>query len=128
MSILEKIYFETIYPIMPIIHYERYISCQTLNVRSRPPLYLRYAVWAVAAIGVKQHSYQSSENYTKARNLAEAAALTDPRSTQSALYRAQAWLHLAMHDIMCGCFALAWANTVKQFDCFKLQRFTILIL
>lgn len=89
---------------MPIIHYERYNTCQ-------PPLYLRYAVWAIAAIGVKQYSHQNNEYYTKARNLTEAAALTDPRCTQSALCRAQAWLHLAMYDMICGRFELVWTNT-----------------
>ena len=98
---------------MPIMHYERYHSSQTLNTGSWPPLYLRYAIWAVAAIGVKQHSHQSSEYYTKARNLTEAAAFTDSRYTQSALCRAQAWLHLAMHDMMCGRFALVWTNTCQ---------------
>jgi len=96
---------------MPIIHYERYTSCHTSNEGSWPPVYLRYAIWAVAAIGRNQQPHQSNDYYTKARNLTEAAALTNLQPAQSFLFRAQAWLHLAMYDMMCGRFALAWTST-----------------
>jgi hypothetical protein len=72
---------------------------------------LRYAIWAVAALASDDHSHQSSEYYKKARHLTESAALTDPQCRQSAIYRAQAWLHLAMHDIISGRYALSWTNT-----------------
>ncbi|PVH81107.1 hypothetical protein DL98DRAFT_625909 [Cadophora sp. DSE1049] len=110
---LEKIYFEVIYPIMPLLHYERYNSSQTLDNGSYPPLYLRYSVWAVAAIGAKDYYHQNGEYYTKARTLVEASAVTDPRSTQFNLCRAQTWLHLAMYDMMCGRFTLVWTNTCQ---------------
>jgi len=82
--------------IMPLIHH-----------------YLRYSVWAVAAVGAKEHCSQSGEYYTKARHLVEASAVADPRSTQFGLWCTQAWLHLAMHDMMCGRFALVWMNTCQ---------------
>jgi len=96
---------------MPIIHYERYSSCQALNEALWPPIYLRYALWAVAAIGINQNPHQSNEYYTKARNLTEAAALINPQPDKSFLCRAQAWLHLAMYDMMCGRFTLVWIST-----------------
>ena len=118
----EKIYFEGIHPMMPIIHRERYTSCKTLKAAHWPPLYLCYAIWAVAAVGSDQHSHQSCEYYNKARSLTEAAALADPLSTQSTFYCAQAWLHLAMHDMICGRFALVWTSTCQAIRLLQIAK------
>ena len=107
---------------MTIIHRERYTSRQSLKEAYWPPLYLCYAIWAVAAVGSNQHSHQSREYYNKARSLTEAAALTDPLSTQSTIYRAQAWLHLAMHDMICGRFALVWTSTSQAIRLLQIAK------
>lgn len=107
----EKVYFKDIHPIMPIIHCARYTSFQTLDVGAWPPLYLRYAIWAVAAHASEKHSHRSSEYYKMARHLTEEVALVDPKLCHSAISCAQAWLHLAMYDNISGRYSLSWANT-----------------
>ncbi|KAL3421156.1 fungal specific transcription factor [Phlyctema vagabunda] len=121
---LEMSYFEAIYPIMPIIHYERYTSCQTLSVGPWPPTYLRYAIWAVAAIGANPslNTHHGEDCYAKARTLSEAAALTPSESAPYSLCRAQAWLHLAMYDMICGRFALSWTSTSQAIRLLQIAR------
>lgn len=118
----EKVYFEVIHPIMPIIHCTRYTSFQTLSAGAWPPLCLRYAIWAVAALASDDHSHQSSEYYKRARHLTEGAALVDPKCRQSAIYRAQAWLHLAMYDNISGRHSLAWTNTSHAIRLLQIEK------
>jgi hypothetical protein len=111
---------------MSIVHYTRYTSYQTLNVEAWPPLYLRYSIWAVAALGSDTHSHQSDQYYKTTRHLIEAAGLKNPRCVQSAVNCAQSWLHLAMFDVICGRYALSWTNTSQAIRLLQIAKVHVL--
>jgi hypothetical protein len=95
---------------VPIIHRGRY-SSRAPTGDTEPPLYLRYAIMAVAALGADRYSHLSNEYYTNSRHLAELAGLNDPRGRHSTIPRVQTWLHLALYDLICARWALSWTNT-----------------
>lgn len=95
---------------MPIIHRGRYSSRAPIG-DTEPPLYLRYAIVAVAALGSQRYSHLGNDYYTNSRHLTELAGLNDPCGRHSTLPLAQAWLHLAMYDLICARWTLSWTNT-----------------
>ncbi|KAK3088945.1 hypothetical protein LTR53_019879, partial [Teratosphaeriaceae sp. CCFEE 6253] len=46
---LNTIYFDKIHPSIPMIHRPRYYAAMNLAPHMRPPVCLRYAMWANAA-------------------------------------------------------------------------------
>ncbi|RFU33710.1 hypothetical protein B7463_g2632, partial [Scytalidium lignicola] len=106
---LEKVYLEMVHPVMmPILHYERYNASQD---PSWSPTFLHYSIWALSSLVSGRYSHFSNDYYKKARALAEGASATFPLGRKATITLAQAWLHLAMFDLIDGRYAISWTNT-----------------
>lgn len=66
---LNQAYFDKVHPSLPMIHRPRYHAAMNLAPHMRPPVCLRYAMWASAAAvtekyeGLQEHFYQRARKY-----------------------------------------------------------------
>ncbi|KAE8440936.1 hypothetical protein EG329_006175 [Mollisiaceae sp. DMI_Dod_QoI] len=68
---LTQIYFNKIHPSAAIIHQYRYLASLNLPATSRPPISLRYAMWAHAASVTASYMPLHSHFHLRARKYAE---------------------------------------------------------
>ncbi|KAK2737171.1 hypothetical protein FQN57_000428 [Myotisia sp. PD_48] len=108
---LNEIYFHKIHPSMPIIHRPRYYAASNLAPSMRPPVCLRYIMWAHAAavtdkyIGLHPHFYQ------RARKYIELDQMKGLGETMISVAHAQAWDLIAAYEFKMMYFPRAWMST-----------------
>lgn len=104
----EDFYFTVVHPSIPLLHRARYKKQET---ESQSPLYLQYAVWAIAASTSKTYSNQRKRLYQQARkHLRSEDSATRKRNVIPVAY-AQAWIIMAMCEMKLGYYAKSCMST-----------------
>jgi hypothetical protein len=70
-----ELYFEKVYPMMPMIHKLRYYASLDLPPHMRPPPSLQYAIWANAASVSDKYLYYQDVLYERARKYSREAEM-----------------------------------------------------
>ncbi|KAH7390199.1 fungal-specific transcription factor domain-containing protein [Cadophora sp. MPI-SDFR-AT-0126] len=106
---LNRLYFEKFHSSLPMIHKYRYYASMEKGPQTRPPVCLRYAIWATAASF--SENYRSFEDllYKRARQYIEADEMK-PGEQFATLYHAQTWCLLSMYEVTKAYFSRSWMS------------------
>lgn len=110
---LDRIYFEKIHASIPIIHKGRYYASLNMGPSLRPPVSLRYAMWAMAA-SVSDDSECSNLQthfYRRARKCLEESEMKGHGEGFIAVASSQAWQLVASYEFKLMYFPRAWMST-----------------
>jgi hypothetical protein len=98
-----QIFFSKIHPSTPIIHQYRFLA-------DRPPVSLRYAMWALAATITPKYASLHPHFHMRARKYAELDE-TSGRQKYINIRHAQAWLLIGIYEFKMMMFPNAWMTT-----------------
>ncbi|KAJ5972194.1 uncharacterized protein N7479_002112 [Penicillium vulpinum] len=110
---LEALFFEKIYPIMPIIHRPRYFAALTLAPNMRPPICLRYIMWCNAASVSDKYFFLHNHFYQRARKYAEVDEMKGFGENIVSLAHCQTWIFIGTYEFRMIFFPRAWLSVGK---------------
>ena len=97
-----------------MMHKYRYLAALNLAPKMRPPVCLRYAMWALAAsVTEKFHSYQEIF-YHRARRYVEADEIKGHGESIITVGHAQAWNLITAYEFKMMYFPRAWLSTGRS--------------
>ncbi|KAJ5564823.1 hypothetical protein N7513_001065 [Penicillium frequentans] len=110
---LESIFFEKIYPMMPIIHRPRYFANLNLGPNLRPPICLRYMMWCHAASVTDKYFFLHTHFYQRARKYAEMDEMKGFGESIITLGHCQTWILIGSYEFRMIYFPRAWLSVGK---------------
>ncbi|KAJ5935424.1 hypothetical protein N7466_004971 [Penicillium verhagenii] len=110
---LETIFFEKIYPMMPIIHRPRYFASLNLGLNLRPPICLRYIMWCHAASVTDKYFFLHTHFYQRARKYAETDEMKGFGESIISLGHCQTWILIGAYEFRMIYFPRAWLSVGK---------------
>lgn len=106
-----EIFFQKIYPSSPVIHRPRYYAAMNLAPSMRPPVCLRYAMWALAAVITDKYRDLHTHFYQRARKYAESDQTKGLGEVMISVAHAQCWLLIGTYEFKMMMFPRAWMST-----------------
>ncbi|TGJ78211.1 hypothetical protein E0Z10_g10554 [Xylaria hypoxylon] len=118
---LDQLYFDRVDSCMPIVHHGRYSSWARQTTKTRQQLGLQYTLWTAAAAASAHYKGMGESLYCEARRLLRdpEEGLTDPATTE--IEHVQAWLLLAIHELMFIDFRRGWISAGRAFRLIQLD-------
>ncbi|EER39879.1 binuclear zinc transcription factor [Histoplasma capsulatum var. duboisii H88] len=108
---LNEIYFQKIHPSMPLLHQPRYYAAMNLSPNMRPPVCLRYVMWALAASVTDKYRTLHPHFYQRARKYAELDQMRGLGESIITVAHAQTWILLSSYELRMMFFPRAWIST-----------------
>ncbi|KAI6714041.1 C6 transcription factor Prf [Diplocarpon mali] len=108
---LHQIYFNSFHPTMPFMHKYRYYAALDWAPQARPPVCLRYAMWAMAASLSEKYATVEDILYQRARNYLHAAEMKGYGEAFVSIYHAQAWVLIGYLEAKKTYFSRSWMST-----------------
>jgi hypothetical protein len=108
---LTQAFFDKIHPSVPMMHRPRFYAAMHLAPHARPPICLRYAMWANAAAvtdkyeGLQEHFYQRSRKYIQQDEM------RGHGESMVTISHAQTWILLATYEFKMMFFPRAWMSS-----------------
>ena len=94
-----------------MIHRARFLAAMDLAPQSRPPVCLRYAMWALAASVIDKYELLQDHLYQRARKYAERDEMRGHGESMVTLGHTQAWMLIATYEFKMTYFPRAWQST-----------------
>ncbi|CAI7573504.1 unnamed protein product [Penicillium viridicatum] len=110
---LDALFFEKIYPMMPIIHRPRYYAALNLAPNMRPPICLRYIMWCNAASVSDKYFFLHNHFYQRARKYAEVDEMKGFGENIVSLAHCQTWIFIGTYEFRMIYFPRAWLSVGK---------------
>ncbi|KAJ5779462.1 hypothetical protein N7457_007182 [Penicillium paradoxum] len=110
---LDALFFEKIYPMMPIIHRPRYFAALNLPPHMRPPICLRYIMWCHAASVSKKYFFLHNHFYLRARKYAEMDEMKGFGESIVSIAHCQTWILIGTYEFRMIFFPRAWLSVGK---------------
>jgi hypothetical protein len=85
---------------VPMIHESRYCAATISEPRLRPPNFLRYIICALGASVSERYKPLHDPLYRSSRHLLEEAEFHEGTQQSSAIARTQAWILIALYELM----------------------------
>ncbi|EGE83891.2 C6 transcription factor Prf [Blastomyces dermatitidis ATCC 18188] len=108
---LNEIYFQKIHPSMPILHQPRYYAAMNLAPNMRPPVCLRYIMWALASSVTNKYRTLHPHFYQRARKYAELDQMRGLGESMATVTHAQTWILMSSYEFRMMFFPRAWMST-----------------
>ncbi|KAI1364071.1 fungal-specific transcription factor domain-containing protein [Xylaria arbuscula] len=118
---LDQLYFDRVDACMPIVHQGWYSSWARQTTKTRQQLGLQYTLWTAAAAASAHYQGMGEALYYEARRL-----IRDPEEGPSSpatteIEYVQAWLLLAIHELMFIDFRRGWISAGRAFRLIQLD-------
>ncbi|KAF5011618.1 hypothetical protein FDECE_2281 [Fusarium decemcellulare] len=94
---LSEAFFRSPYSDMKIIHPTRYMQAFRGETTQKPPMFLQYAICALAAIGITEYDYHHIF-YLRARQCLEADETKGHDERHVSIHHAQAWVLVSLYE------------------------------
>ncbi|KAK5114933.1 hypothetical protein LTR62_002092 [Meristemomyces frigidus] len=107
---LNQAYFDKIHLSVPIVHRPRYYAAMNLAPHMRPPVCLRYAMWANAASVTDKYEGLQEHFYQRARKYIQQDEMKGHGEGMVTIAHCQAWLLIGMYEFKCMYFPRAWMS------------------
>lgn len=104
------IYFDKIHPSHPVLHRYRYYASMSLSPQARPPVCLRYAMWASAAAITDRYKQYQDIFYRRARKYLENDEMRSAGQGIATIAHAQTWTLVGMYEFKMMFFPRAWMS------------------
>ncbi|GAM88475.1 hypothetical protein ANO11243_065080 [Dothideomycetidae sp. 11243] len=111
MDDLNRLYFERVHPTAPMIHPGRYYAGLGLGAKGKPPICLRYAMWAMTASVVDKYDDLQEHFYRRARKYIELDEMSGHGENIITIHHIQTWYLLGMLEFKMTFFPRAWMST-----------------
>ncbi|PGH01724.1 hypothetical protein GX51_05040 [Blastomyces parvus] len=108
---LNEIYFQKIHPAMPILHQPRYYAAMNHAPNQRPPVCLRYIMWALASSVTNKYQTLHPHFYQRARKYAELDLMRGLGESMTTVAHAQTWILTSSYEFRMMFFPRAWMST-----------------
>ncbi|KAF3481469.1 C6 transcription factor [Arthroderma uncinatum] len=108
---LDEIYFQKIHRTVPMIHKPRYYAAMNLAPSMRPPVCLRYAMWAHAAAATDKYMDVHIHFYNRARKYYELDQMKGLGENIISVAHAQCLLLVGCYEFKMMFFPRAWMST-----------------
>ncbi|KAG8626088.1 hypothetical protein KVT40_006489 [Elsinoe batatas] len=108
---LNRLYFEKVHPVAPLIHPGRYYAAMSLDPHQRPPICMRYAMWAAAASVVDKYEDLQEHFYKRARKYIQRDEMRGHGEAIVTVQHVQTWYLLGMLEFKMTYFPRAWMST-----------------
>ncbi|KAI5370073.1 hypothetical protein Slin15195_G009510 [Septoria linicola] len=107
---LNQAYFDKVHPSLPMIHRPRYRAAMHLAPHMRPPVCLRYAMWANAAAVTNKFEALQDHFYQRARKYIQSDEMKGHGESMITIAHCQTWILLATHEFKLMYFPRAWMS------------------
>lgn len=107
---LTAIFFEKIHASVPMIHRPRYMAAMHLAPHMRPPICLRYAMWANAASVSDKYEALQEHFYLRARKYIQQDEMRGHGEPMVTISHAQTWALLCTYEFKMMFFPRAWLS------------------
>ncbi|KAI6793114.1 hypothetical protein KC332_g17052 [Hortaea werneckii] len=107
---LNQAYFDKIHPTLPMIHKPRYYAALNLAPNMRPPVCLRYAMWASAASVTDKYQDLQQHFYQRARKYIQQDEMKGHGESMISVAHCQTWVILATYEFKLMYFPRAWMS------------------
>lgn len=114
MSRRNKLYFEKINPLIPMIHRNRYLLACDGPHHMRPPICLRYAMWTLASTVSDTYNNYKDVFYQRSRMYAEMDESKGLGEHFVTTQHAQCWILLGNYEVRSTAFPRAWVNSGRS--------------
>ncbi|KAF2211596.1 hypothetical protein CERZMDRAFT_106468 [Cercospora zeae-maydis SCOH1-5] len=108
---LNQVFFEKVHPSLPMIHRPRYYAAMNLAPHMRPPICLRYAMWASAAAVTDKYEALQEHFYQRARRYIQQDEMKGHGESLITVAHCQAWALLATYEFKRMYFPRAWMSS-----------------
>ena len=108
---LNTIFFDKIHPSVPMIHRPRYYAAMNLAPHMRPPVCLRYAMWANAAAVTDKYEALQEHFYYRARKYIQQDEMKGHGESMITTAHCQTWILLATYEFKSMYFPRAWLSS-----------------
>lgn len=108
---LTQAYFDKIHPSGPMIHRPRFYAAMHLAPHARPPICLRYAMWASAAAVTDKYEGLQEHFYQRARKYIQQDEMRGHGEGMITIAHAQTWILLATYEFKMMMFPRAWMSS-----------------
>ncbi|KAF4435153.1 hypothetical protein F53441_13575 [Fusarium austroafricanum] len=125
MEELNTIFFHNQYRMIPIIHPGKYLQSFYGPLLRRPPMCLRYAIWALAATGNTKYDQYHDIFYRRAKGYIDADVMKGHGDAFISVQHAQTWALIAFYEAKHLLFSrstLSVANAVRLCHMIGLDR------
>ncbi|KAK9242833.1 fungal-specific transcription factor domain-containing protein [Lipomyces tetrasporus] len=110
MNDLNAQFFETQYDFNPMIHKRQYMASLNYPAEFQPPIYLRYAVWAIAASASIKYRQYANVFYTRARKYLEQIQMRSHGEHIMSITYTQAWIFVSQYEFKMLLLPRAWIS------------------
>ncbi|RMY82199.1 hypothetical protein D0864_08118 [Hortaea werneckii] len=107
---LNQAYFDKIHPTLPMLHKPRYYAALNLAPNMRPPVCLRYAMWASAAAVTDKWQDLQQHFYQRARKYIQQDEMRGHGESMISVAHCQTWVILATYEFKLMYFPRAWMS------------------
>ncbi|RAO65664.1 uncharacterized protein BHQ10_001676 [Talaromyces amestolkiae] len=107
---LFDIFFTKIHPSHPMIHRPRFFASMNLAPHMRPPVCLRYIMWALAASITPKYSFLEEHLYARARKYAHLDEMKGHGEHMVSVSHCQAWVLISLYEFKQMFFPRAWVS------------------
>ncbi|KAM0723098.1 hypothetical protein Q7P37_001298 [Cladosporium fusiforme] len=107
---LTQAFFDKIHPSGPMIHRARFYAAMHLAPHARPPICLRYAMWANAAAVTEKYDGLQEHFYQRARKYIQQDEMRGHGEGMITIAHAQTWVLLATYEFKMMFFPRAWMS------------------
>ncbi|KAK5168028.1 uncharacterized protein LTR77_006595 [Saxophila tyrrhenica] len=107
---LDATYFEKVHPSQPMIHRPRYHAAMNLAPHMRPPVCLRYAMWANAAAVSDKYENLQEHFYQRARKYIQQDEMKGHGESMITIAHCQTWTLIATYEFKLMYFPRAWMS------------------
>lgn len=94
-----------------MIHKPRFFAAMNLSPQMRPPICLRYIIWALAAATTDRYQSLHPHLYARARKYAELDEMKNMGESITTVAHAQCWCLMATYEYKMMYFPRAWMST-----------------
>ncbi|KAL8865618.1 MAG: hypothetical protein Q9174_006792 [Haloplaca sp. 1 TL-2023] len=111
---LHEIYFNSVHPTIPILHPYRHRASMDMAPHMRPPVALRYAMWALAANSSQKYQGHKEIFYRRARKYLESDEMKGLGESMVSVANCQSWIMVGMFEFQHMYFPRAWASVGRS--------------
>ena len=108
---LNQLYFDKIHPTNPMLNRARYFGAMHFAPHQRPPLALRYAMWAFAAGVSDRYAELAEPFYQRSRRYLQQDEMKGVGEAMVTLQHCQTWVLLAGYEFKAMYFPRAWMSS-----------------
>ncbi|KAI1115682.1 fungal-specific transcription factor domain-containing protein [Nemania sp. NC0429] len=118
---LDQLFFDRVDACIPILHQGLYSSWARQTTKTRQQLGLQYTMWTAAAAASAHYKGMGESLYCEARRLIREPeeGMSTPATTE--IEYVQAWLLLAIHELMFINFRRGWISAGRAFRLIQLD-------